>query len=268
MLPLRDRLPTRTTPFVTYALIAANVIAFVWIRSLISVGYPAQALVLEWGLIPRRLFADPIDGGLTLFTSMFLHDPSGWLHLGGNMLFLWIFGDNVEDALGHVRYAAFYVLSGVAAAAAQVLIDPLSAVPMVGASGAISGVLAAYGSLYPRSPITVLNPILPLWFIFGLFFELPAWLVILEYFVVNLLNGLGSIGARGGGVAFFAHLGGFVAGLILIRFLMVGRAAREHERWKQWRPPPRRPRPPPDPWGDGGRGRRLGDPRRRGPWAS
>lgn len=266
MLPISDRLPTRKAPIVTYALIAVNVLAFLWVRSLITVGYPAQVLVLEWGLVPRRLLAAPLEGGTTIFTSMFLHDPSGWLHLGGNMLFLWIFGDNVEDALGRARYAAFYVLSGVAAAAAQILIDPDSTVPMVGASGAISGVLAAYGSLYPRSPITVLNPILPLWFLFGLFFELPAWVIILEYFVVNLLNGLGSIGARGGGVAFFAHLGGFVAGLFLIRLLMIGRAAREHERWERLRS---RPRPPPvDPWGHGGRGRRPDDPRRRGPWAS
>ncbi len=112
------------------------------------------------------------------------------------MLFLWIFGDNVEDALGSGRYAAFYVLSGLAAAGAQIVIDPGSTIPMVGASGAISGVLAAYASLYPRSPITVLNPISLLWFFFGLFLELPAWLVILAFFVVNLLNGLGSIGVR------------------------------------------------------------------------
>ncbi|MCC6558227.1 MAG: rhomboid family intramembrane serine protease [Polyangiaceae bacterium] len=255
MLPIRDHLPPRRAPIVNYALIALNVIAFLWVRSLLAAGYPPQELLFEWGLVPRRLLGTPLESGWTVLTSMFMHDPSGYMHIGGNMLFLWIFGDNVEDALGSARYAVFYLLAGFAAAAGQVLVDPTSPVPMVGASGAISGVLAAYGSLYPRSPITVLNPILPLWFIFGLFFELPAWIVILEYFVVNLLNGLGALGGRGGGVAFFAHLGGFVAGLILIRFFMIGRTAREHERWKRWRRPPRRPRPPVDPWGH-----------RRGPW--
>jgi membrane associated rhomboid family serine protease len=250
MLPLRDRLPSRRTPIVNYTLIALNVGAFIWMQSLIAVGNPPQALLVEYGLVPLRVVRAPEEAFWTVLTSMFMHDPSGWLHLGGNMLFLWIFGDNVEDALGSARYVAFYLLSGIAAAATQILIDPGSPIPMVGASGAISGVLAAYGSLYPRSPILVLNPILPLWFIFGLFLELPAWVVILEYFVVNLLNGLGSIGLRSGGVAFFAHLGGFVAGLVLIQLLMIGRSRREHDRWKTWRSPPqRRRRPPRDPWG-------------------
>jgi membrane associated rhomboid family serine protease len=174
------------------------------------------------------------------------------------MLFLWIFGDNVEDALGSLRYALFYLLCGVAAAVGQVLIDPGSPIPMVGASGAISGVLAAYGSLYPRSPITLLNPILPLWFVFGVFLELPAWVVILEYFAMNLFNGLSSLGAHGGGVAFFAHLGGFVAGLILVRVFMMGQRPREHERWRGYRRPPQAPVYP----------RAPGPPRppRRGPW--
>src|SRR6185369_124014 len=161
----------------------------------------------------------------------------GWLHIGGNMLFLWIFGDNVEDAMGHLRYIAFYLLSGVAAAAAQVFIDPSSGVPMVGASGAIAGVLAAYVSLYPRSPITVLNPIPILWLFFGLFLEVPAWLVIAVFFVVNLVNGLATGPAVQGGVAFFAHLGGFIAGLFLVRLFV--RQRRDYDRWSGWRPPPR-----------------------------
>lgn len=269
MVPLRDRLPARRTPIVNYTLIALNVLAFIWVRSLIAVGHPPQELLQEYGLVPRQLVFWPVESSWTVLTSMFMHDPSGWMHIGGNMLFLWIFGDNVEDALGSLRYAAFYILAGVAAAAAQILIDPTSPIPMVGASGAISGVLAAYGSLYPRSPVTVLNPILPLWFIFGIFLELPAWVVILEYFVVNLLNGLGAIGLRSGGVAFFAHLGGFVAGLILVRLFMAGRSRRDHERWTQWRPSAQRPRRPPvDPWGggvgSGGYGPRP--PTRRGPW--
>ncbi|KYF98043.1 rhomboid family intramembrane serine protease [Sorangium cellulosum] len=258
MLPVRDQLPTRKAPVVNYLLIAANVLGFFWMRSMIAAGFPPDRLLSLWGLVPAHLLTEPTDTWWTVFSSMFMHDPTGWAHLGGNMLFLWIFGDNVEDALGSLRYAAFYVLSGIAAAGAQILIDPGSMIPMVGASGAISGVLAAYASLYPRSPITVLNPIFLLWFIFGLFLELPAWLVILEYFVVNLLNGLGSIGMRSGGVAFFAHLGGFVAGLFLVRLLMVGRSPREHERWQHWRATPRRPAARrPASWGA---------PRRRDPW--
>src|SRR5690606_2246735 len=129
-------------------------------------------------LVPGRFVLDPIGEAPTIFTSMFMHAPDSWLHLGGNMLFLWIFGDNVEDALGRWRFLAFYLLAGVAAAAGQILVEPLSPIPMVGASGAIAGVLAAYASLHPWSRITVLNPIMPLW-LFGLLtFELPAWLVI------------------------------------------------------------------------------------------
>src|SRR4051794_29800780 len=115
MLPLRDRLPTRRTPVVTYALIALNILVFVWERTRISAGYPTRRLVYEWGLVPARLLEAPLDEAVTVVSSMFMHDPSGWLHLGGNMLFLWIFGDNVEDALGRGRYIAFYMLSGAAA---------------------------------------------------------------------------------------------------------------------------------------------------------
>jgi membrane associated rhomboid family serine protease len=272
MLPLRDRLPTRSPPFVNYVLIAVNVLAFIWTQALISVGgasarakeIVAHDLLMDWGLVPAELVNHPITALPTVFTSMFMHDPTGWAHIGGNMLFLWIFGDNVEDALGHARYAAFYLLCGVGAAAAQVLVDPTSTVTMVGASGAISGVLAAYGSLYPRSPITVLNPVPLLWFVFGFFLELPAWVIILEYFVVNLFSGLTSLGVQQGGVAFFAHLGGFVAGVLFVRLFMLGKARREHDRWSQFRPPP----------ASGGSRPRYGSPlgrdRRppgRGPWS-
>jgi membrane associated rhomboid family serine protease len=182
---------------------------------------------------------------------MFLHDPTNLLHVGGNMLFLWIFGDNVEDAMGRGRYLSFYLLAGLAAATAQILIDPTSRIPMVGASGAISGVLAAYAVLYPRAPITVLNPIPLLWLFFGLFFQLPAWLVILEYFVVNVFSGFSSLGTAGGGVAFFAHIGGFVAGFVLVRPFMSGRERRKADPWRglRYRYPTRPPVP-----------------RQRGPW--
>lgn len=259
MLPLRDRLPSRTVPWVNYALLAANVLAFLWMRWAIAGGYPEGQLVVDWGLVPARLARDPAGEAFTVLTSMFLHDPTGWLHIGGNMLFLWIFGDNVEDALGHARYLAFYLLCGVGAAAAQLLIDPASRIPMVGASGAISGVLAAYATLYPRSPILLLNPIPILWLFLGLFFELPAWLVILEYFVVNLFNGIGSLGTQGGGVAFFAHLGGFVLGLFAVRVFVKATAEGRRQEvarnvWDGWRPPQRFPP------------RRPGQPRRRDPW--
>ena len=236
MLPLRDRLPTRSVPFVNYALLAINVLVFVWMRAVIAAGYPPGRLVLEWGLVPIRFLHDPSAEALTVLSSMFMHDPTGWLHVGGNMLYLWIFGDNVEDALGHARYAAFYILAGVAAAAAQIIIDPGSPIPMVGASGAISGVLAGYATLYPRSPILVVNPMLPLWLLIGPVFEIPAWLSISIYFISNLFSAVFSLGSRTGGVAFFAHLGGFVAGLMLVRFFMVGRDTREHDKWHTWRP--------------------------------
>jgi membrane associated rhomboid family serine protease len=237
MLPIRDRLPTRSLPVVNYLILAANVLMFLFERMAIQGGYPAHLFLQDFGLVPAELVAAPAQNVLTVFTSMFLHDPTGWLHLGGNMLFLWIFGDNVEDALGHWRYLAFYLLAGIAAAAAQIAIDPFSRMPMVGASGAIAGVLAAYGSLYPRVAITVVNPIPILWIFFGLLFDLPAWVVILEFFLVNLVNGLAStaqaVGASGG-VAFFAHLGGFVAGLFLVR-LFVGGPPRNHDPWSGFR---------------------------------
>jgi membrane associated rhomboid family serine protease len=245
---------------VNWLLIAINIGAFVWMQALLSVAGPrgvetrAHELLIQWGLVPKLIMNHPVEALPSVFTSMFTHDPSGFAHIGGNMLYLWIFGDNVEDALGHFRYALFYLLCGVFAAVAQILIDPNSVIPMVGASGAISGVLAAYGSRYPRSPITVINPFLPLWFIYGFFLELPAWLMILQYFLVNLISGLSSLGGQGGGVAFFAHLGGFVAGLLLVR-LLIESAPREYERWSQIRA---RPRPPSSGTSRGGR---------RDPWA-
>lgn len=242
MLPVRDRLPTRRPALVVYLLIFLNVLAFVWSRALLGAGVDPHRFVMAWGLVPARLMLDPGGEAITVITSMFLHDPTGYLHLGGNMLFLWIFGDNVEDAMGSLRFAAFYVLCGLLAATAQVAIDPRSVVPMVGASGAISGVLAAYGSLYPRSPVTVVNPVPILWLFWGLFFELPAWVVILEYFAVNLINAWLSVGRQGGGVAFFAHLGGFVAGLFLVRLFMVGRTTVAHDDWHHFLERGSRPR--------------------------
>jgi membrane associated rhomboid family serine protease len=239
MLPIRDENPTRTRPVVNWVLIAGNLLAWAYEYSLLVSG--AAWVVPGYGLVPTRFVADPVGEAFTILTSMFMH--GGWEHLGGNMLFLFIFGDNVEDAVGHLRYALFYLASGVAAAVAQVVIDPQSPIPMVGASGAIAGVLGAYLVLYPRAPVTVMNPIIPLWFIFGLTLVFPAWLVVGEWFVWNLLRGVGSLGMQAeGGTAFFAHIGGFIAGLLLIRPTMHGRTKAEATTWHGWRPPPRLPR--------------------------
>ncbi len=229
MIPLRDHLPTRTTPFVNYALIAANIAVFV--LELGHTPYEAQSFANAFGLIPVRFFDDPGWGVLTVFTSMFMHE--GIAHIAGNMLFLWIFGDNVEDAMGHGRYLLFYLLGGVCAAAAQALVNPTSMVPMLGASGAISAVLAAYVFLYPRSPITVLNPVFLLWFFFGLFLIFPAWLVIGLFFAVNFWSALTTHAA--GGVAFMAHVGGFLGGMVFYQAFLAGRDRMdEYARWERW----------------------------------
>lgn len=236
MIPISDQNPVRTRPFVNWLLILGNVVTWLYEFSLLTSG--AAWVVPGYGLVPSRVSLDPGGEAFTVLTSMFMH--GGWEHLAGNMLFLYIFGDNVEDAVGHLRYALFYLASGLAAALAQVLIDPTSPVPMVGASGAIAGVLGAYLVLYPRAPVTVLNPFFPLWFVFGVFLQFPAFLVVGEWFVWNLLHGLGSIGLRDqGGVAFFAHIGGFIAGLLLVRPLMYGRHKAQTAAWHGFRPPTR-----------------------------
>jgi membrane associated rhomboid family serine protease len=234
MLPLRDHLPTRTFPYVNYGLIAANVVVFLMQLS----GTLGPGMGDQWMLHPGLIWDDPATGVETIFTSMFMH--GGLAHIGGNMLFLWIFGDNVEDAMGHFRYVVFYLVGGLCAAGAQIAASPASMVPMLGASGAISAVLAAYVFLYPRSPITVLNPIPILWLFWGLFLLFPAWLVIGLFFLVNLWDALTM--STQGGVAFMAHVGGFVGGAVLYRLFLLGRERREdygrHDQWVR----PRRPR--------------------------
>ena len=218
MIPLKDDLPTRSAPAVTVALIAINVLVFLYQASLqIDSGGEgaAQAFAMEFGLVPCRLtgachMAGDLPSPLfTVFSSMFLH--GSFFHIAGNMLYLWIFGNNVEDTLGHVRYLLFYLASGVAAAAMQTIVDQHSPVPMIGASGAISGVLGAYLLLFPHAKVLTLV-------IFGFFWRLlsiPALVVLGFWMVVQLVNGLGSLGA-GGGVAWFAHIGGFIAGMGLV----------------------------------------------------
>lgn len=198
MLPLRDVLKARTTPWVTIVLIAANVAVFLFQVSLPERAF--EAFVLAYGFIPLKMSV------LSAFTAMFLH--GGFGHLLGNMLYLWIFGDNVEDRMGHGRFLVFYLLCGLAATAIQTLTQPASPVPMVGASGAISGVLGAYLLLFPHSRVLTLIP--P----FFQIVELPAMMLLGLWFLMQLLSGIGTLGADlSGGVAFWAHAGGFVAGM-------------------------------------------------------
>ena len=216
MIPLQDDNPTELTPVVTVAFIALCVLVFFYQASLAP--RPSEALVFQYGAIPALLFGEadlppsmavgmPAYG--TLVTSMFLY--GGWMHLIGNMLYLWIFGNNVEDVMGHVRFVIFYLLCGILAALSHAVTDPTSTIPMVGASGAISGVLGAYILLFPRAHVLVFMPGVGM-------MRVAAGVVLGLWFFMQLLSGGMSIGGPGGGIAFFAHIGGFVAGMVLIRF--------------------------------------------------
>ncbi|MBI3006244.1 MAG: rhomboid family intramembrane serine protease [Ignavibacteriales bacterium] len=216
MIPLRDINPTHRVPVVNVAIIVANVAAFLYELSL---GPQLEGLFASYAVIPQQV-SSAISGPpfhmapiLSLFSSMFLH--GGFLHLGGNMLYLWIFGDNVEDKLGHGRFLLFYLLSGLIASAVHIVVDPLSTIPTVGASGAISGVLAAYLLMFPKARVVTVIPI----FYFLQVTELPALVVLGMWFVLQFFNGFVSLGyetAGMGGVAWWAHIGGFVAGLVLV----------------------------------------------------
>jgi membrane associated rhomboid family serine protease len=217
-LPLYDDNPTSGTPVVTWMIIAACVVVFFWQASLPP--REATAAIYSYGLIPGVLFGGiqlpsrlaVIPPEATLLTSMFLH--GGWMHLIGNMLFLWIFGDNVEEALGSVRFLVFYLLCGIAAALGQALADPAAATPMVGASGAIAGVLGAYLLMFPHANVRTF-----VWFIvFVRLVNVPAWVMLGLWFVMQVLGGLSTPDSRGG-VAFWAHVAGFVAGIALLAVL-------------------------------------------------
>ncbi len=212
MLPLKDTVRARGFPFVTAALIGANVLVF-----LIELRLPPGALEsFLWllGVVPARFLGSPLPGEwLTLITSQFAH--GGWLHIASNLLALYIFGDNVEDRLGHGRYLAFYLLCGIVAALVHIWANPASVVPAIGASGAISGVLAAYVVLFPTARIVTLLPI----FLLPWFVEIPALLWVGGWFLSQLLNGLLLVSSETqtlGGVAWWAHVGGFAAGLVLV----------------------------------------------------
>lgn len=208
MIPLRDTQPSYSRPVVTILIIVINVLVFLFEVSLDP--YSRNEFIAYYGLVPDRFqYTD-------LLTSMFLH--GGWLHVIGNMWFLWIYGDNVEDVLGHGKFALFYLLCGIAAGLTHLLFNPFSRMPTVGASGAIAGVMGAYLVKFPHARIVTLVPI----FIFFTTLDLPAYFLLIYWFVIQFFSGVGSIGysnSSQGGVAWFAHVGGFVAGIALVYLL-------------------------------------------------
>jgi len=224
MIPIRDDIPTHTVPIVNYILIAINVIVFIlmWLA-----GSGQDALVYQYALIPSNVTRglDPGDI-LDVFTSMFMH--AGLLHLGGNMLYLWIFGDNVEDRLGKVRYLAFYLVGGLLAALTHIVTNPNSQIPTVGASGAIAAVLGAYLVLFPQSRVATFIPI-------GFYMRLtmvPAFIVLGLWFILQLFSGVTSLGGPDvGGTAFWAHIGGFVAGMIMAKLFSTREARAKPVTW-------------------------------------
>ena len=228
MLPLTDHNPRRITPFVNYVLIAVNILMFLWELSL---GPQLERALFSVAFIPARFWAPGyfIPDAITMFVSMFLH--GGLLHIGSNMLYLWVFGDNIEDRLGHFRYLLFYLLCGVLATIAHAVSAPSSTVPAIGASGAIAGVLGAYLVLFPHARVTTLIPI----FVFVTVRELPAILLLGLWFVLQFFSGVGSLGMPddAGGVAYFAHIGGFVFGMLLI--VLLGGLRRRPVRTETWR---------------------------------
>jgi membrane associated rhomboid family serine protease len=226
VIPLRDNNPTRRVPVVTLALIMANVAVFA-----VQLLLPRWGITLEgWyyllGLRPyevtRHVDLPPFawfPWWATLLTTLFVH--GGWLHLIFNLWFLWIFGNNVEDAMSRARFVLFYLVCGLLATAAQVLADPASTMPIVGASGAIAGVLGAYLILFPRQRVLTVIPLVVVWPVF----EMPAWILLVAWLALQALGGLQLSGGQGGGVAFFAHVGGFVAGAALVRLFAWRRRA-------------------------------------------
>jgi membrane associated rhomboid family serine protease len=206
MFPLRDHNPSGRTPYVTWALIALNVVVFLTYSPMFSDPVALQSFFGSYALVPANLSSG--SGFHTVLTSMFLH--GGFMHIAGNMLFLWIFGDNMEDEMGHGGFLLFYLASGIGAALAQYLSSPLSDIPMVGASGAIAGVMGGYLLLFPKARVDILI----IFIVFFRVFPVPAWLMLGLWFGLQFFGGFTSA-ADAGGVAYWAHAGGFIAGLIL-----------------------------------------------------
>ncbi|MCX6656348.1 MAG: rhomboid family intramembrane serine protease [Candidatus Bathyarchaeota archaeon] len=206
MIPIGDdNSSSRTVPLVSYVIIAINVLVFLVELS------NGDEFIMKWAFIPSRFTANPVEDSITLFSSMFIH--AGWLHLGGNMLYMWIFGDNVEDRFGHTNFIVFYLLSGIAATFAQLAFSLGSDIPNLGASGAIAGVLGAYILMFPQRKVSVL--------LGRVVTQMPALIVLGFWFVLQFFSGIGSIAdsSETGGVAYLAHIGGFVAGFVLAFFL-------------------------------------------------
>jgi membrane associated rhomboid family serine protease len=220
MIPLRSTERTYAAAVATGTLIVINILIFLYEISIVPLAQ--EPFVMRWGIVP-----DQITGHLyTLFTSMFLH--GGWLHLLGNMMFLWVFGRNVEDLIGSGPFLVFYLACGVAAGVTQVVTNPYSRLATIGASGAIAGVMGAYLVKFPRARIVTLVPII----IFITTMEIPAWIMLIWWFVIQLFSGFGSLATanyNGGGTAWFAHIGGFVAGMLIIRKFPAKRG-----RWQAW----------------------------------
>ncbi|WP_435231308.1 rhomboid family intramembrane serine protease [Pseudopelagicola sp. nBUS_20] len=217
MFPIRDHNPSGRTPYVVYALILINITVFLIQRPTMSDDVRLMQIYFDWALIPEQVS----NGKMlhTLLTSMFMH--GGWMHIAGNMLFLWIFGDNLEDEMGHFGFLLFYVLAGVGAALAQIIPDPLSKIPMIGASGAIAGVMGGYLLLFPKARVDVIL----IFIIFFKIFTVRAWVVLSVWFALQLFGGA-AIDTTGGGVAYWAHAGGFVAGIILTTPLWLRRGGK------------------------------------------
>lgn len=224
MIPLSDRgTPRRTTPYITYLLIVSNLAIFVWTLTM-----PAgrqQAFYAQWAAVPREVATLQPHALLTLLTCTYLH--ASWMHVLGNMLYLWIFGDNVEDAMGHARFLVFYTACGVGGSVAQTLMFVHSGVPLVGASGAIAGVLAAYMLLFPHGAVRTLVVIVPPFFLLP---TLPAWLLIGVWIASQFWSGMTSLAGAGASVAYFAHIGGFAMGLLLARAFQQPHGAEQHLR--------------------------------------
>ncbi len=228
MFPIRDHNPASRTPFVTYALILANVVIFLLMIPAAGSQEQLYRLYYQWGLVPLWVSQGTHLGGL--FTHMFLH--GSLLHLAGNMLFLWIFGDNLEDELGHVGFSLFYLASGLGAATLQMLADPTSTMPMIGASGAIAGVMGGYLLLFPRAQVDVL-------FVFVFFIRIlpvPAWVMLILWFGMQLFNGTVTP-VSDGGVAYWAHTGGFLVGLIWVLPRWLGKGGPDFWARNQGLPP-------------------------------
>ena len=224
MIPLRDLTPRQRTPFVAWALVIANVAIFAYQYFVLDTGQAQAVFLASFAAVPANIGAavlgqESLAGGLLpLITSMFLH--GGFMHLLGNMWFLWIFGDNIEDELGHVKFLLFYLTCGILATLAHFAAEPSSTIPLVGASGAIAGVMGAYLVRFPRSRVTVLLPLVIIWTTV----QLPAFVMLLYWFTIQLLNGTAD--ASGGGVAWWAHVGGFAIGAVLALYLNRGRPRR------------------------------------------